>query len=126
MNYAALDSIHDFGPTGDHGDGSTATQGLGEYGEIGRYTIMLLGPAHRQTKTGHHFVEDQDDAMPVALLAECSEVALVRFNYAGVARYRFQNYRGEPIAVLSHRGLKHRQVVEGPYKNVVLSRTCLT
>ena len=71
-------------------------------GEDVRHDVPVLArePLARAPEPGHHLVEDEDDAVPVADLADRLEVAVRRDDDAVRPRDRLQDHRGDVLRAL--------------------------
>ena len=63
-------SVHHVGAAAVGADGQPPADDLPEGRQIGADTEILLRPPARDTKTGHHLIEDQKRSGSVALLAQ--------------------------------------------------------
>ena len=60
------DLLHDVAPAAVGADGQAAADDLAERGEVGRDAVELLRAAAREAEAGHHLVEDEQRAVPLA------------------------------------------------------------
>src|SRR5690606_25048599 len=72
----------------------------------------LLGATSRQSETGHDLVEDEDDAVPGAELANPLEIAVARRYASHISNDRLQDNSCNLIGVVVDQGLHRVQVVE--------------
>lgn len=61
--------------------------------QVRGHPVMRLRATERNAEPGHHFVEDQQRAVPRAQRAQVLQVAGLRRNAVGVADHRFDDHR---------------------------------
>ena len=90
----------------------TATDRLGDAGDVRGHAIELLGAAQRHPEAGDDLVEDEHHAVLVADAAQALEEARHRRDDAGVAQDRLGEHTGELVAVTLDQHLDGVDVVE--------------
>jgi hypothetical protein len=99
-----------------------AADDLAEGGQVGGDPVARLRAAERDPEAGHHFVEDQQRAVPGAQRAQVLQVALARRQAVGVADHRFDDQRGDVVAGLVEQRGGRVEVVVGQGQRQVRQR----
>ncbi len=110
---AVADLVHEVGPTAEGAGRYPAGDRLGEAGQVGLDPEALDGPAGRDGGPALHLVEDEDDAVAGAQLAQPLEVARPGQDDADVHHHRLDDEAGDLVAPLGEQPLQGAEVVVG-------------
>ncbi len=81
--------LHIFLFTHQSTDGVAAGHGFAEHGQVGNNIEVLLGAAHAQPEAGDHFVQNEENVVAVAQVADALQKTGLRRNAAVVAHHAF-------------------------------------
>src|SRR5262249_56632819 len=90
---------HDVGAPGNRGQREAAANGLAKRAYIGGDTIVGLGAAIGEAKARHHLIEDEDEAVLLAQLAQAFKKARLGRDQA---LKRLAEYAREPALVFGN------------------------
>ena len=101
-------------------DGHSAAQSLGQGHDVGRDAgVLVREPPAGATESGLDLVEDQEQVVAVAPLADALQVSGGRGDDADLAHHRFEHHRDR---LVGGRGLDRGRVVEGDVDESVRQR----
>ena len=105
--------LHDLSLAGDCGEGESTGRSLGQRCKVGGDSEELLSAADGESEASDYLVEDKQDAVFVAELADAFQVAGVREGAVGVHRDRFHDDGGDLVGVLADCVGYYIQVIPG-------------
>src|SRR5205814_2051019 len=104
--------VHDFGASPECADRQTTADHFTQHGQIRFDSINFLSAAARDTKTGHHFIENQKRSVFRTFLAQDRQKILFWKIKPGVRRNRLENYRCDLIFIFAERFPDKIDIVE--------------
>ena len=110
--------MHDVAATAERPDRHAATDDLAKRRQIGCHTIARLGPAKRDAKAGHYFVENQHCPVLGAKGAQRRQKLRVRRHQIHVAGDRFNDHRGDISSGSGEEAVELGDIVVGEHCGV--------
>ena len=97
--------VHQLGAPAESADRHAAANHLAEHGQVRAQAVALLGAAGTDPEAGHHLVEDEQRAVPVAQRAQGLQESGLRQDAAHVAGDGLDDRGGELPAARGEAGL---------------------
>ena len=93
-------------------DRQSAADHLAQADQVRLDAKIGLRPAERHPETGHHFIKNQQNSVMGGQFAHFRQIAVLRQNHAHIARHRFDDHRGNQLALLHEQFFHCRNIVE--------------
>ena len=110
--------IHDVGASAVGANGQSAADDLAQRGQVGCDLPKLLSPAKGDAKAGHHFVEDEQGAMPGGERSQC------RHEFGDGITQPMLPTTGSTITAANGAGRAHRTRLPGRARRYIPTPSC--
>ena len=123
LGHALAHDVHDLLAAAVGGDGEAVADGLGKGGQVGTIAITLLSAALGHTEAGLDLVQDPQNAILIALLAQEVHITGLGIGQAEVTQHGLGDDGGHLVTIALERQLQHLGIIEGDGNDQIVQRS---